>query len=591
MQETSDEVYLQGLPVSDGIAIGTILFLEELPDDFFPSFPIKASDVGQEISRYRRALQYSRKDLENLQYSLAKEGSKEAMTIINTHIQMLEDPVITTVVEEKIGMMLQNTEAVFRSVMFEYEQQFSEIADDFFKQRLLDVKDLSKRILHHLHPAQEDTSKEVLENKIVFADELVPSLTAEASSSNILGFVTKVGGGTSHAALIAKAKAVPYVSSIDIAEVRRHTGQKVIIDGNTGEVIINPSKTTLEKYQDLMTVSRKKFIRIAEEYPAVVSTNDGVPVDVWANIENIKDLSFIHSCNIGGVGLLRSEFLYLKNMIEDFSEEQQYHLYEKMVKKTKNLPVNFRVFDVGGDKHFSAKQYAEPNPALGCRSIRFLLRHPEIFVRQLRALLRVASQGDIRLLLPLVTDVGELLEAKAIIFEVMEQLKQEGVTLPKEVKIGCMIEIPSAVVLSDQIASASDFLSIGTNDLVQYTLAADRGNPVICDMYKPAHPSILRMIKIVVDSGKKQGIPVSVCGEVASNPLFTALLLGLGLRQFSCPPRYVPLIKETVTKLTLREAEELAQKALSFNSTSDVNGLLTDYYCHKQKEEEAVASS
>lgn len=578
MQETSEEVYLQGLPVSDGIAIGTIVFLKELPDEFFPVFSISASEVDHEIHRYRRAIHSSRKDLEKLQHSLAKEGSKEAVTIINAHIQMLEDPIMTTVMEEKIGQMLHNTEHVFRTVIADYERQFKAIEDEFFRQRFADVKDLSNRILHYLHPLEKTPTLPTAVNTLVFADELIPSLTAESSSTNILGFVTRVGGGTSHAALIARAKGISYVSNVNIDEIRDFSGSLAIVDGNTGEIVINPSEQTLHRYEAMMKLSKKHFTELAEEYPVRVKTKDHVEVDVWANIEDLSDLTILHRSHIGGVGLLRSEFLYAKTEIESFSEEDQMILYEQMVDKTRGLPVNFRVFDVGGDKNFSKYQIPEPNPALGCRSIRFLLRHPDVFRTQIRALLKVSKDG-VRLLLPLVTDVVELLEAKAIVYQVRDQLKNEGWDVTDNIKIGSMIEIPSAVMLSDQIAKESDFLSIGTNDLVQYALAADRSNPVICDMYKPAHPSILRMIRLVVQNAEKYNVSLSVCGEVSSNPLFTALLLGLGVRHFSCPPRYIPLIKDTITHLSIDQAEKVANKALTFTSTTEVNRLLTDAYC------------
>jgi phosphotransferase system enzyme I (PtsI) len=578
MQETSEEVYLQGLPVSDGIAIGTVVFLEELSSEFFPVFSISASQVDHEIHRYRRAIHSSRKDLERLQYSLATEGSKEAVTIINSHIQMLEDPIMTTVMEEKIGQMLHNTEHVFRTVIADYEKQFNAIEDEFFRQRFIDVKDLSNRILHHLHPIEKNPSINLISNKLVFTEELIPSLTAESSSSNILGFVTRVGGGTSHAALIARAKGISYVSNVNIDEVRRFSGALAIINGNTGEIVINPSEQTLERYEIMMKLSKRRFSEVAEEYPVQVKTKDNIEVDVWANVEDLSDLNILQSCHIGGVGLLRSEFLYAKTEIESFSEEDQMVLYGQMFEKTKGLPVNFRVFDVGGDKNFSKYQFPEPNPALGCRSIRFLLRHPELFKTQIRALLKVAAE-ELRLLLPLITDVVELREAKAIIYQVKDELKNQGLEITENLKIGSMIEIPSAVMLSDQIAKESDFLSIGTNDLVQYTLAADRGNPVICDMYKPAHPSILRMIRLVVQNAEKYQISVSVCGEVASNPLFTKILLGLGIRHFSCPPRYIPLIKETIMHLSVGQAEQIANLALTYSSTTEVNRLLTDAYC------------
>jgi len=568
VQETSEQLVLQGLAVSEGIAIGVVLLIEELTDDHFPVFSISTSQVAEEIGRYRRAVDSSRKDLEKLQYNLVQEGSKEAVTIINTHIQMLEDPIMTTIMEEKIGAMLHNTEHVFRTVIADYEKQFKSIPDEFFRQRFTDVKDLSNRILRHLHPKVNHEIDEV-SNTILILDELTPSLTAEHSS--ILGFITRSGGGTSHAALIARAKGIPYVSNINIDELRPFSGKIAIVDGNEGKVIVDPSDEELARYQDRIVSPKKN----EQQYPVRVNTKDGAHADVWANIEDISDIRALHELEIGGIGLLRSEFLSSKNDIESFSEEDQISLYSEIIEKALNLPIYFRVFDVGGDKSFSSITSSESNPALGIRSLRFLLRYKEIFERQIRAILQASCNKELYLLLPLVTDVFELLEAKKIIYQVKDDLLEKGLKIPQSIKIGSMIEIPSAVILSDQLAKESDFFSIGTNDLTQYTLAADRSNS---DLYKPAHPSILRMIDVVVKSANQQGIKVSVCGEIASNPLFTPLLFGLGIRHFSSPLRYIPLVKERITQFSSQEAESIAKRALACISADEVTRLLTDSY-------------
>ena len=399
-----------------------------------------------------------------------------------------------------------------------------------------------------------------------------------------MGFVTKRGGGNSHAALIARAKGVPYISSIDIDEIKKHSGSKVIIDGKTGKLIINPNKEVCEKYEHLILLSRKTPLDHIKKYPPKVKTKDGIEVAVWANIDNLHDLTHLFSSNIEGIGLLRSEFLYLKKEIEKFSEEEQTTLYQRMFRKIGDLPFYFRVFDIGGDKHFSEQQIAELNPALGCRSIRFLLRNPTIFITQLRSLFRAGAKKSIQLLLPLVADLQELMEAKQLIFDVVKQLENEKEEIPEKISIGCMIELPSAVLLSDLLAEEADFFSIGTNDLIQYTLAADRNNPDIYDMYQPAHLSILRMIQMVLKNGNEKNIPISICGEMASNPLFIALLIGLGIRHLSCPPIYIPMIKKHISFLSLAECTALAQQALSFKNINDINNLLVDFYCHKEKE-------
>ena len=572
------EIHILGASISQGVSTGVLCFIEDFIDDGIPEFPIESADIEGEIERYRKAVCSSRKDLYDLQCFLAKKGgSQEAASIIDTHIQMLEDPFMTTFVEKKIRQMLKNTEAVFWSVMTEYEKEFSKVKDSFFKQRLLDVKDLSQRILRHLNPKPEISLKELPKGSIIFTRELIPSLTAEATAIEIGGFISEVGGATSHAALIAKSKGIPYIVDVKVEQLKQYEKSRAIIDGVHGKLIIHPSKKTSTAYQ-AYSCEQKIPVCHGTKKDKRVKTIDGCELEFLANIESIKDLDLLNIYGAAGVGLFRSEFLFFGKELRSFSEEEQCDIYKKVMKNSRDLPLIFRIFDVGGDKGNLDLEKPELNPALGCRAIRFLLRNRNIFVMQLRALLKVSLEGKLRILLPLISDISELIETKQLIQEVAIELRKEGITIADEIPIGSMIEVPSAVMICDLIAEECDFLSLGTNDLTQYTLAMDRTHQDMHSFYKFTHPSIIRMIYQVAKVGHQKNIPVSLCGEMASDPLMIPLLLGLGIRTFSCAPRYIPLIKAMARRVSLKECEGLIEEVFALNTCDAVEKLLQEKF-------------
>ena len=564
---------IKGVSLSSGIAIGNLFITSSAQTKIIPEFSITASDVEREINRYRKAIECSRKDLHNLQSFLAHEGSSEAVTIIDTHIQMLEDPFMTTMMEDKIRICLKNTESVFRSVMTDYERQFSQISDTFFEQRLLDVKDLTQRILRHLYP--EKVKKEAVfpDNSIVYGKELIPTDIAEASSLEVAAFLSQSGGDTSHAALIARAKGIPYVADINIRDLKEGL---LIVDGKKGVVISNPAPETVEEYRKKLEEQQIETKKLFHEMAKEVFTTDGEKIAFHANIENLDDLELMHDFGADGVGLFRTEFLFMQKDLHLFTEEKQYSIYSEILSRSSGLPVVFRVFDVGGDKGFTDKH--ETNPALGCRAIRFLLKEKGIFRTQLRALLRASPLGDMHILLPLISDVVELRESKQLIEEVKMGLLSDGISVAESIKIGSMIEVPSAVMTCDIIARESDFLSLGTNDLIQYSMAADRSNQEVNSLYLPVHPSLIRMIQVVVKESGKLSVPLCLCGEMASNPLYTPLLIGLGVRQFSCSPRFIPPLKKMASEISLEESTNIIEKVSGMQTAEEIQAYLLEIY-------------
>lgn len=566
LKSAAQELRKKGAPVSDGIAIGTAHFLL-LNEDEIPEFPIKLCEVDAEIARYRKALFSSKEDLTLLRKNLAQEGSEEAVSFIDTHIQMLDDPMITVQMETNIRHMLKNTESVFRSVIRDYEQKLTDRQNSFFEERLVDVRDVSNRILGHLRETPLSQLSEVPKGSVLFTKELSPSHAVNAHPDRIAAFVSESGGGNSHAALIARSKGIPYISDVEMASFDDLSVEMVIVDGLTGELILNPTANTLKDYREKQVQIKARQARYIKESALPVETRDGFSVRLFANVGSPSDIDpFPASCE--GIGLFRTEYLLLPGQRVFPSEDEQYFAYRAIVERCPDRPIVMRVFDLGGDKSPGFKSENAHNPVLGSRGIRFLLKLPALFSEQLRALLRAAEGADVRLLLPLITDVTELLAARELIAAVCKEL---GVKMPQ---VGCMVEVPSAVMTLDALARVSDFFSIGTNDLVQYTLGVDRSNSAMNDLLYPAHPSVLRMIKMVTLQADRANRPVTICGEIASNPLFTPLLLGLGLKEFSCAPRYIPLIKETIRSWSIVEAYQLAEKMLRIDDPEQIRKVL-----------------
>jgi phosphoenolpyruvate-protein phosphotransferase (PTS system enzyme I) len=572
------EIHLKGAPVSEGIAIGMPIFLSYSDDDNIPDFPISTGQVEGEIARYRQALSSSRADLKKLQADLSGEGSKEVASIIGTHIEMLDDPLMTTHMETKIREMLKNTESVFNSVINDYEKRFNKTNDSFFNERLSDFKDLSKRVLRNLCDSENISLDDLPPNSIVFTKELIPSDTASLQATRISAFVTQTGGGTSHAALIARAKGIPYVASIDMEVLQSAKGKCVIVDGLTGDIILNPTNDTLERYKRLKNRLTKQYQQLEKDRHLPSETLDGYPLYLFANVNTLNDIDLVHHHGAHGIGLFRSEYLFMQDPALFQDEERQYLIYHQMLKRARELPLTFRALDLGGDKCFDLfeEMEKEPNPVLGCRGIRFLLRRQDIFKTQLRAMLRAGFGYELRILFPLISDIHEFREVKKIIDEIKRELTSSNISHNQQPALGCMLEVPSAVLICDALAEESDFLALGTNDLIQYTLGIDRSNPGMSDFYYPTHPGIIRMIKMTVLEAKRFQKPLTICGEIASNPLFTPLLVGLGVQNFSCASRFIPIIKRTVRHLSLLDCCDIAEHVLTLRTASEIAAFLTE---------------
>lgn len=569
------EVVLKGTPICRGVAIGRPYFFS-IVENTIPEFALLDEHIDAEITRYYHALERSREEIKQLQSRLEQAQMLEGATILEAQYQLTQEALFCDEMEIGIKAKRKNAEAILQKIIGEYQQKFQSITDPFFREKFKDIQDVSRRTLGHLGSGVKASLADLPAESIVFSRELTASDTAEANIAKANAFVTEYEGITSHAAIVARARGTPYVSGIDFDQIDTKSHQVVIVDGRTGEIILSPTEQTLTKYQNLQQQLLLHLQRLSHVGSLSAETYDGYAVRLVANIEMASELEMLHQYGGQGVGLFRSEYLFLsKERIP--SEEEQYLIYRDLVEKMRGLPIVIRTFDLGGDKPIPSQTLEnEGNPFLGCRAIRFLLREREIFKNQVRAILRASAYGHVSIMFPMVSTLEELVEAKNIVGESQKELDKKGIKYGL-IRIGCMIEVPSAAMIIDLLAKQCDFLSIGTNDLVQYVLAVDRGNHTMRFLYKPTHPGMIRLIKLIILEAHHQGIPVTLCGEVAADPCFIPLLLGLGVKEFSVATRYIPAVKQVIRSTSIVDATLLADKALKLSTASEVESLI-DYF-------------
>lgn len=573
----NQELLIKGTPISRGIAIGKPFFFA-FKEEVVPEYTIASNVVQEEIARYNQALEKGCEDILCMHNQLQDESVYDGAAILDAHLQIMKDPILTKNVEEKIRLTKKNADHVFHGVIKEYQKKFDEITDPFFRERFKDIQNISRRILSHLRNDSQTCLTDTPENSIVFASDLTAFDTAEAKSGYVMAFVTKYGGATSHAAIVAKAKGIPYVSSVDFESIDMDKDSCVIVDGRTGNIIINPTPETLAKYKQLRDRLKLHLESLTQKGMLETETYDGYKINLSANIEMFSELEMLHQYGGNGVGLLRTESVFLAK--ESFpTEDEQFSVYRRFVEHMKGLPIVIRTFDLGGDKYLRSHHHTqECNPFLGCRAIRFSLRRKDIFKAQLRAILRASVFGSVSIMFPMISALSELVEAKTILHQIKKELLANGELCADHIPIGCMIEVPSAAIIVDLLAKECDFLSIGTNDLVQYTLAVDRSNNFLSDLYNPTHPSVLRLIRLIVSEANHHGIPVTVCGEIAADPRFAPLLIGLGVHELSVASRYLPIIKNVIRNTSIVAASKLAEEALVLSSANEIEQLINREY-------------
>jgi phosphotransferase system enzyme I (PtsI) len=489
---------------------------------------------------------------------------------------MAQDPRLIREVESLIRDQCRSPEFAVSRVLRSYAEQLQKMGDRYLSERALDIFDLEKRLLRKLLGESREELSNLTEPVIILAHDLTPGETATLNTKYVLGFATEVGGHTSHTAILAGALEIPAIVGLGRCLAEISGGESVILDGDHGRVIIDPDDETLARVQHSQARSQRVRDRLGEMGSLPSETQDGQRVTICGNIEFPEEVRQCIKRGADGVGLYRTEFLFLSGNREP-SESDHYEAYCRVVEACGDLPVVIRTLDIGADKvpQLMADQFAESaNPMLGLRSIRLSLRNTQMFKRQLRAILRASVHGNVRIMFPLVATLLEFRQAKMILMDVMEDLEDEGIPFQRNVPIGMMVEVPSAVILAEEFAREVDFFSIGTNDLIQYTLACDRSDPTVAHLYRSGDPSILRLIQMVLRAAEKHGKPVTVCGQMSSDPRFIPLLLGMGLRSLSATPQAIPRLKEVVRNLSITEAERISQHACSLDLARDVEHYL-----------------
>lgn len=566
------EIIFKGIPAAPGISIGKVfLYVKDIPTTV--EKVIRPEEVENEIQKLKDALKRSEKELQKI-LSFAQEKIGEGKSkILEAQIMILRDQFLLESFEKRIRSELRNAEYIVSDEIGKYEKMMLMAQDDYMHERAHDVDDLKNRIIRNMH--QTKLISKFDEAAIVVAHNLTPADTVIFSRNTVLGYATDRGGITSHAAILSRALKIPAVLGLGDISRRVSNGDTIIIDGYSGIVILNPSLEQQTKYQAKKEKYLQHEAKLAQikNLPAV--TIDNHKIELSANIEFEEEIEYLHMQGSQGVGLFRSESMLI-NRESIPTEEEQYQVYKLFSERIYPNRIIIRTFDVGGDK-IAPNTIEEANPFLGWRGIRIFLDHKDLFLDQLRAILRASTRKNVAIMFPMVSTVEEILEAKEILEKAKSQLKAKRIKFDPNIKIGAMIEIPSAAVAADIIAKEVDFLSIGTNDLTQYLLAVDRGNNVVSSLYQEFHPSVIRTIKYIIDAGHKENKWVGMCGELAGNPLATVLLVGLGLDEFSVIPTILPEIKRIIRAIKYSEAKSFASEVLKLTTTEAVLRFLKTY--------------
>jgi phosphotransferase system enzyme I (PtsI) len=560
---------LKGTAASSGIVMGRA-FLVHRGRVSVPHKAIEARRIASEIKRFKRAIERSKDQLREIKEKILAEEVRRHFFILDVHLMILDDKMLIQDTIEVIETRRINAEWALDIIIGKLNAAFDTIEDEYLRERKNDVHYVAQRIFRNLAGKDYDDLARIRGNVIVVAHDLSPADTIQMNLNHVAGFITDIGGRISHTAILSRSMGIPAVVGLETATSLINGGDLLIIDGYSGTVIINPDEETSEEY-----TNRQKQIRLLErevlKYAALpAETRDGYRVKMGANIELAEELPVAISHGAEGIGLYRTEILYLNR--EDLpSEEEQFQVYQSIVEGISPGSAVIRTLDVGGDKFLSSYGYDhEVNPALGLRAIRFSLKEPQLFKVQLRGMLRASAFGKLKILFPMISGVAEIRRAKAILEEAKEELGVEGIPFDEGIEVGAMIEIPSASIIADALTHEVDFLSIGTNDLIQYALAIDRINEHVSYLFEPLHPAILRMIRGIVEAGHRAGIEVAICGEMAADPAYLLILLGLGLDELSMTPFYIPRVKKILRSSSYEEAKQLLEEVSRLSTAAEI---------------------
>ncbi len=569
------EIVLKGVPAASGIACGPAFILDK-QDFIVPKRAIMDQEVAIEIARFEEALGKTRDEIIDIKKKIEQERGGQNAKIFDAHLMVLEDKMIVQEVIKGVRDQKLAAEYVFFMVLRKITQSFEKIKDEYLRERTADVNDIGRRVLKHLmDESRLHDMDNFTEDLIIIAHDLSPSDAVSMYNKRILAFVTDIGGRTSHTAIIAKSLGVPAVVGLKDATLRISNQDFVIVDGRKGIIIINPDVSTVSLYQKEQNkiIASLGSLDDIKDLPA--ETLDKKLISIFANLEISEEIKVIEKSGLQGIGLYRTEFFYM-NRIDLPSEEEQFDSYRSVAQAMGAQPVVIRTLDLGGDKFISSVQIPKDmSPFLGWRAIQFCLERPDIFKTQLRAILRASVFGNLRMMYPMIAGLGELRKANAILDDVKKSLREENIPFNEKMPVGIMVEVPAAVMVADLLSKEADFFSIGTNDLIQYTLAVDRVNEKTAHLYQPFHPAVLRMIKRVIDAGHNEGKQVSLCGEMSGEPLQAILLIGMGIDALSMSSASILPIKKLIRSIKFSDAQRLVREVLELSTAPEIEEYVT----------------
>jgi phosphotransferase system enzyme I (PtsI) len=577
MKNTPGETILTGIGASPGICIGKAYLVDTGGVDVINKYAIEGKELGRETDRFRSAVKRARDELREILQNIPKDFRQHAY-ILETHMALLKDKMLYGKTIDTIKQNHVNAEWALKEVASDIQSAFKNIPDPYLKERSNDIAQVSDRIMRCLTGAETVNFAEINKRVILVAHDLSPADTSQIKVDRIMGFITDRGGKASHTAIIARSLEIPAIMGLSDATRVIKTDDLIIIDGTSGTLILNPSEQTLIDYEERKNEYQARQAAMTRDSHLPAETLDGFRLIAMGNIELPEEIVSVIDHGGDGIGLYRTEFQYMNR--PDFpSEAELFDKYKDVIEVTNPKPVTIRTLDINGDKALmNGAELEEENPALGLRAIRYCLKKPDVFMTQLRAILRAAAFGNARIMFPMINSCEEVLEAKRMLKEAAASLDREGIDYRKDIEIGILIEVPSAVIMADALAEMVDFLSIGTNDLIQYALAIDRGNREVSHMYNALNPAIIRMIKHVADVSKEKGIKVTMCGEMAGDPFHIPVLLGLGLDELSMNPQSIPAVKSMIRSLRAEDAKKLMQDVLSKKSVKEITDLIQDTY-------------
>ncbi|MBF0233230.1 MAG: phosphoenolpyruvate--protein phosphotransferase [Desulfamplus sp.] len=571
------QIVIKGFGGSPGICIGKAYIVDREGVDLIKRYPVPEEDVATEINRFKNAVKRATDEHASIIESLNSDLSHQ-LDILEAHLALFKDKMLYGKTIETIKTEKINAEWALKKVLRQVKRMFMKVNDPYLKSRVTDIVQVSEQVMRHLTGAQDIKISDINKRVILVAHDLSPADTSQIQLELIKGFVTDRGGKDSHTGIIAKALGIPAVMGLGNATHKVENDDILIVDGSTGTLIVNPEEDTLFSYEEQsVRYEAQRAIRARESHlPAV--TLDGHKFQLMANIEMVEEVVSVRDNAAKGVGLFRTEFLYID--LKRFpSEEELFDKYKEVVDLLSPMPITFRTLDINGDKVLPyMKNIEEENPALGLRAVRFCLKRPEIFITQIKAILRASAFGEIKLLIPMISCVEEIIQVKEIIASAIIELKQEDKIFNSDIPLGIMIEVPSAVIIAEDLAEYVDFFSIGTNDLIQYSMAIDRRNRQVAHLYNPMSPAVIRMVKMVVDAAKKKNIDVVMCGEMAGEPFNLPVLMGLGLTQLSMNPMAIPVIGQMVRRLDVGETKQFVKKIIHMGIVSDIVNLVKEEY-------------